>query len=371
MKEAKIRVFQKINKKYRILILGLIVFIFLISTFFALKAIGQPLNIEEKATENKIEERTSFDYAASVHPSTLYPQGGKIAPDGVIFTNLTDKLIVQIDSSISAEKPVRVEGKVEVIYTLTAKDMWEREFNLVSTQGVNLQGTTNSLLKKEIQIDLEKISSYIKRVEEETLVRPSNYMLTIKPKIKGTVYGENDNVIYEIDNGIDIPFELSGQYVKYAAESPEKEFIKTKILESTKQVPQSFDFFGMKMPIVSARYIFGIISIISLAFILIALIEKSMTNKKIITEVSLIDKKNKNKIIEVSDDVNFGELPQLSLKSFKALLQIAEEKEEPILRYSNHIEGTVYYYVLGTTITYYYRSSENIVAKGSELSHVS
>ncbi len=369
MKETKIRMFQRINKKYRIYVLGLIAILWLISTIFAFKAMGQPLDIERKIIENKIEEKTIFDYAAIVRPSTLYPQGGKVAPDGVIFTNLTDKLIIKLDSSINTEKPVRVEGNAEVIYSLVSKDMWEREFELVSPQAINLQGTTSSLLKKEIQIDLEKISNFIKRVEEETLVRPSSYILNVKPKIKGTVYGDNDEILHVIDNEMVIPFELSGQQIKYVAESPKKEFIKTKTLDRINKFPQSFSFLGIKMSVVNARYIFGIISITLLTLIIVAFFENSLIKKEKESEVDLIDKKNRSKIIEISDEINFGELPQLSLKSFKALSRIAEEKEEFILRYANNIEGTVYYYVLGNTNIYYYCSSESIVAKGSGLVH--
>lgn len=343
--------------------------LWLISTILSFRAIGQPLTIEERIIENKIEERTTFDYSAIVYPSTLYPTGGRVTSNGVIFNNITDKLIIKLDSSIMSDKPVKVEGSTRVVYSLVAKDMWEREFELIPTKTINIEGTSNSLIQEEMRLDVDDILAFIKKIEEETQVRPSNYLLIIEPKLTGTVYGEDGNIINEIGNDLEIPFEISGQYIRYAAESPEKEIIRTKVVEKIQAIPQSFNLFGKEISVVSSRYIFGIISIILLITLLIAAIEKVMSKKEKVTEVSLIDKKNKSKIIEVTENINFGELSQLSLKSFKALLQIAEEKEEPILRYADNIEETVYYYVLGATIVYYYCSSENNLTKGSELAH--
>jgi len=367
--EDDIKVFQRIDKRYRKYVLGLIVLLWLTFTYFAFKAIGQPLVIEEKIVENKIEESTNFDYSVIVRPSTLYPQGGKVIPDKYIFINLADKLSIRLSSIINSEKPVRVKGKIGVIYSISAKDMWERDFELLPTQAINLQGSSNLLLKKEIQVDLGKIISFIKKIEEETLIRPSSYHISVKPKIEGTVYGDKDKKLFEIDNDWIIPFELSDEYITYIAESPEKEFSRTTILESINKIPQFYNFLGNNISVAKARLVFSIIAAFLLVILFIALIEKVISNNKMITEVGQIDKKNKSKIIETSDDIIFGDVPQLGLKRFKDLLQIAEDKEEPIIKYARYEEEIVNYYVLGATIIYYYCSGKNTVIKGSELAN--
>lgn len=349
--------------------LGLMVILWVAFTIFAYKAIKQPLVAEEKVIENKIEEKVLFDYAAIVQPSTLYPRGGKVVPDKVIFTKLTDKLIIQLDSIINTEKPVKIEGSTGVVFSLVAKDMWEREFELVANHSINTEGIHNSILQKEIELDIEDILSFTNKVEEESLVRSSNYLLVIKPKVEGTIFNEKGNKLLEINSNIEIPFEVSGQFIKYAGESMEREFIKTEVIENINTVPQRFYLFGKELSIIKSRYFFSTISIILLVLILISIAEKVIFKEEKTNEIYSIDKKHKSKIISLSNKTNFGNSPQLGLKSFKALLQISEEKEEPILRYADENEGAVYYYIIGNPTIYYYRSINSIVVKGSCLAH--
>ncbi|MDD2481639.1 MAG: DUF5305 family protein [Lutispora sp.] len=369
MRITKIRIFGEINKKYRPYIVGVIVILCITFTLLAYQAIRQPLMIEEKVIANTIEEKVIFDYVAVVKPSTLYPQGGKVVPDQVIFYKLADKLIIQLDASINSARPVRIEGSIGVVFRLVAKDMWEREFELVAAQPINTEGISHSLLHEEIHLDLKELFSFIEKVEEETLVRSSNYTLLIKPKIEGTVYQKNENKAHEIISNIEIPFQLTGQYIKYAAESLEKEFIRTEIIEDVNTVPQSFNFFGKELTVIKARYSFSIVAIILLILIIISIVEKAKQKKEKVNEIYLIDKKHKSKIISISDKAGFKNSPQLGLDSFKALLQIAEEKDEPILRYADDIEGSVYYYIIATPTIYYYRIAKSIVVKGSDLAH--
>lgn len=323
--------------------------------------------LEQKTIKNTIEEKISFDYAAMVKPSTLYPKGGIVAPDKAIFTALTDKLIIKLNADISSEKPVKFEGRIGIAYSTIAKDMWEREFELMPTKIINSEGITHDILQQEIQFDIAKVMDFINKVEEEILVRSGNNALVIKPKIEGMVYDEKGNAIYEVVSTVEIPFELSGQIIKYAAESPEKEFTKTQTIEEINRIPQSFDIFGREMPVISARYTFGIISA-TLLLPLIWMLALSLKNKaKDTGEINVIDKKHKSKIVYVSDKFGFDNLPQLRLDSFKALLQIAEEKEEPILRYED--VGIVYYYIVGNATIYYYRVLKSIIVEGSGITH--
>lgn len=366
MHRINIRVFQKINGKYRAYIVGLVVVLLLISIIFAYKAMKQSLYREEKLIKNTIEEKLSFDYAPLAKPSTLYPNGGKVASDMVIFTNLTDKLIIKLDGSLNTELPVSVEGSTSVSYSLVAKDMWEREFIVVPTVTTKTEGISHSMLKEEIQINIQELLDYIKIVEEETLVRP-NYLVVIKPKINGVVYQGSDGVIHEINSNLEIPFEISGQYIKYVGEIKENELININVLKDLKTIPLYYEFFGNRVSIITARYVFSIMSIILLILLLIYIIERAIWEKGKGTEVNIIDKRYKNKIITILDKFDLENIPQLCLDSFKTLLQISEEKEEPILKYTDDTEGFVYYYVLGTTVMYYYKVFKNIVDEGSEV----
>lgn len=365
MNKARLRFFNKIKGKYRPYVVGSIVALLVISTIFAYNALGQQLVKEEKIITNSIEEKITFDYLASVNKSTLYPNGGIIVPDGVIFSNLTEKLIIQLEGSINTGQPVEVESNTRVTYSLIAKDMWEREFEVIPTIETKTEGVSNSLLKKEIEINLQELLSFINLIEEETLIR-TNYLLVIKPKIQGIVYGDNNDIIHEINSNLEIPFELSNQYIKYTGESNQKEFTSTKILEEVNTTPLVYKFLGKSISIQLSRFIFSGISIISFIALLVYGIE-IISSKEKGSEANLIDKKYKSKIIVISDKIFQTNLPQLQLINFKKLLLISEEKEEPILKYTDDIEGVTYYYVLGTTAIYYYKTSINVLNKGSEI----
>ncbi len=365
MMGTEIKLFGRVKRKYRPYIVGIIIILCISSTFFTYKAMSKPLVLEENVVKNTIEEKIAFDYAAQVQASTLYPEGGQVIPDGVMFTKLTDKLIIQLDSSINTEKPVKVQGDSEVTYSLVAKDMWERTFNLTDHQ-ISSQGISNTLLQEQVEIDISKIFAFIEIIEEETIVR-GTYSLVIRPQVTGSVLGEENNEIHEINKSLEIPFDISSQYIKYAGESIDKEFIEKKNIEEIKIIPQKLIFFGKELPIIKSRYAFGSISIITLLILIIGIFEFGMLKKKNRTEVNLIDKKYKNKIIDISDKTSFRNLPQLRLKNFKSLLQISENNEESILRYVDDTEEKAYYYIVSANTLYYYSIVKNTIDKGSEL----
>lgn len=363
MKKINFKLYSQINKKYRKYLLGFIVIIFIISAVLCFLAIRQPLQIEEKIITNNIEEITSFDYKAVVKPSTLYPNGGVVTPDKVIFNSLTEDFIVNIKSDINTDKPVKIEAIKEIKYSIVAEKMWEREFTLVDQKQINIEGDSSNLLNNEVHLNLPEINNYITKVEEETLVRP-NYLLVIKPKITGKIFDENNNIIYEINNLLEIPFSLSGQYISYAGETEEKEFINTKIIEETNIKPQYFNIFGMNLYVVASRLGFGITALISLILIVLYFKEVNSNKRTGTTEISIIDKKNKSKIVTVSNKIDLQNNSYINIKSFKDLLKIAEEKDETILKYEDCTLGIIYYYITGTSFIYLFKCIIDI--KGSE-----
>lgn len=355
------------NYKYMVIIICTLLIFSIITVY---KAIDYDLVIEEKNKENTIEEKFSFDYIPIVKESTLYPTGGKVEPDKVIFSQLTDKLVIQLNSVIESDKAVKIDGNVEVFYSLESEETFKRQFPLVSQQVFNADvvGTSHKLLEKEVQLDTTKIYDYIDTVEEETLYRANRYLLKIKPVIEGNVYDENGKIIHEINTDLEIPFEIAGQYIKYIGESTEKETINITPIQNIDIIPQTISLLGIKMNVISARYILGSICVI-LSFALVSLVIsriKFMKEKR--TETYFIDKKYKSRIIEISEKISFKNTLELALRSFKALLQIAEKNEESILRYEIN-KDHVYYYVVGNNTIYYYYSISDISIEGCDLAN--
>jgi len=367
--DTKVHSRMKIKKKYNPYIYSVLIILWISISIIAIMAWTSPLIIEEKLIENAVEIKTAFDYKGVMKPSTLYPRGGEVSGDEVIFTELADKFIIHLETDLFAEKPVKVEGTAEVSYTLVGEDMWHKDYEAAATRSIQSQGLTNSLLKEDITINLQQLFDLISKIEEETDVHLGDYLLILKPNIKGSVYQENGDKIYDIDTNLEIPFNISNQYIKYAAESPEKEFIETQIIESVNSRPKTIKLFSLHMPIQTARYLFGSLALLLSAYLLISGLNKIKSNQENISEIDKINRKYKNKIINISNKLVATNQVQVSLSSFQSLMQIAEDKDEPILKYENYNEKMATYYVVSTTNVYFYEINESkkVVKKANDL----
>ncbi|MDF2538651.1 MAG: hypothetical protein K0S76_1672 [Herbinix sp.] len=344
------------RKKNRIgwmkIIAGFVLILWGISTFTFLQAIRKPVVTEEKVVQNVIEQKESFSYSVKVKPSLLYLDGGTISPDDVVFNNLTDHLILDFDLSVNSRKPVKVQGNVSLVYKLVAESMWEREFTLRSDKSIDSVGVSNSIMQEQVTVNINDILQYLKQIEEETSVRPSGYTLTFKPIFNGVVYDEKGNKLDDLTSNLEILFDLNSQYLKYSSENASDELVTTKSIEERRTIPQEISFLNWNISVMKSRVIFGLLSLLSLIPIVIMIIRKMRTQKNQEAEDVLIDKRHRSKIIEVSDKISLDLMPHLGLKNFNVLLQIAEEKDEPILKYSSL--DTVSYYVMGTSSIYHY-----------------
>lgn len=354
MKHKEFKFSQSTKEKMTRIGIVVIGLVWIISTYMAYKAIIQPIAIEKTVVENTIEVKSAYDYKVRVNPSILYPTGGVVTPDLAIFNSLTDQLIVQLGSNIISKENVTVKCDVEINYNIISNEMWDRTFNLIPRQTKHSEGVTHTILDEEKTLNLKEIFDYIKSIEEQTLVRPNGYLVVISQTIKGNVYDSN-GIIHEINNELKIPFEVKNQYIRYAGETLEKEFVESFPIEKKVLIPQEFNLFNMQISIVLARYIFGASAII--LFVLLILVIKKVKRQNENSEELLIDKKYKNKIVEVIDKLDIEGLPHIRLKSFKALLKVSEEKDENILKYSDN-DQEVYYYILGVTSIYFYCISD-------------
>ena len=142
------------KKTYRILIFGILIITLILSIFYFNMSINQPAVIDEKIIENSITEIIDFSYHAVVNPSTLYPRGGRVVPDNIIFTKITDKIIINMNYSLESEAAIKIDGNNRVSLNIVAKDMWNIEKELVPLQVVKSEGNLNSIIQDEIYIDV-------------------------------------------------------------------------------------------------------------------------------------------------------------------------------------------------------------------------
>lgn len=317
----------------------------------------QPLTINEKVVKNEIKEKVSFEYYSIVQPSSLYPAGGKIVPKGIILAKLTNDFVIKIKTSITAKNPVSINYKKNVIYKISAENLWEKEFSAIKNISYTSKATTDFGKDDEIHLNLKEIYAFIAKVEEETAIR-NNYILEIRQTISGNISDEKNEIIRNINNEYVIPFEISGQYLRYNGEMNENETITNSSIEETKVIPGFFNFVGLSIPLMTGRLWFGMAAAISVVFLIICMVLKSGNDKRDVPDKTIdgLERKNKGKIIIITDTIDLKSATKISIEKLKDLFKIADEKEESIYKYSD--DSTLVYYTVTPPAVYYYEDNK-------------
>lgn len=354
MKKNKTKKTDGTKKIFNKWIIGSLGILWILSTIFAYRALRQSLKVEEKVVENMISEKTSFNYKVEVVPCTLFPDGGIVEPNDTMYSNITKAIHLNLVSSVTSDKPITVQGSKKVVLMLIAEGLWQREFILEPKNGFNLQGNDNKVVQNDYVIDVKNIAAYIEKVEKEILISPGKYLLKVKPEIEG-------NVIYEdyklpMDSTPEISFEFSGQ-IKLIGE---REFTKETSIETAIIINQNFKLFNMKLPLMTARYVFSIASLLLFGMVTLGIYMSIKTSKIEIPEALKIDKKYNNKLIIIDKNITMLNKVNVSIKSFKALIQLSDDKEQPILRYKNSDIERVFYYVIDGDCIYSYSADDKV-----------
>lgn len=343
------------NSKNKIIIifLGLLL---VVSSFGLIRGIGHEEEIEKTEVVNIIEQNTSVNYFANVNPSILYPEGGRIIPDNAIFTNLTEDLIVDLNINVNSQHPIEIDGTSQVLLRILASDTWQRDAVLIAKSPISLSNSS-TILDEEININIKQIQSFISSVEQETLVRPSNYQMQIISIITGDILNEEGKIIGSTNNEVVIPFEINSQYIRYVAEEQKKDFVDKIEIKNTSIAQQELSVFRIGMTKRNSLLIFSSLTLTSL--IAIAFLLKSSFSNGSKDEEKKLKNKYAGQMANISNDTIFDNKIQIVLTDFSSLIKISEEKEEPILKKENIEDNQVHYYVIGLNHIYTYKSKGN------------
>lgn len=358
MKIDKTRLTKRPKKSFKKWVIGALGIVWILSTILAYKALKQPLKVEQRNVENRIIENTTFNYKVEVEKSTLFPKGGIVEPEETMFTSITKAIHLNINSNITSDGPVTVQGIKRVYIKLVAEGLWERQFILDPEKKFNLQGNENKLVDNDYAVDIKEIAEYIEDVEKEIIVRPDKYLLTIKPEFEGNIiYNGNE---FPIDSAPEFSFEFSNQ-IKQIGES---EFTIEKPIETIMSISQDFKLLNISIPLMTARLMFSIISLALLGLVSLGIYRPFKLNDADESAADRIDKRYKNRLINIERNILVSNKINVNIKSFKSLIQLADDKEQPVLRYKNSDIGRVYYYVIDGDCVYSYSAND----KGENLS---
>lgn len=328
---------------------GIAAVFLLIFAVLMILSVCQPGQIEQVYYENAIRHKTSYEYKVDVMPSSLYPSGGVITPEGKVFTKITKGIRVNPSSLIIADKPVSVKGSYSIILKLAAEDYWEKDFAILkSNTPFELNGTDNAFLEAEVYIPVDDLLSFIEKLEEELGVAPSQYLLKVQPIVEGIITASDDAI--PIDPIPEMTFSLNRRELVLMGE---KEFEKEIPVKKMGVSAADFNALGVAVPLAAARITFSLISLFILIYLSIPIMNGIKHRRDGMPESAVIDRRYRKRLIHLKDKVDLTVEHILSVDDFDSLIRIADEKELPVLRYEDADSNKIYYVIDGQCVYSY------------------
>lgn len=349
MGEVIMNMFKKNNKKL-ILILALLL---LISISITVYSLAQPSTVTNKVDENISQMETNYEYKATISPNMLYPEGGTIEVSDTMFKKITTAIPFDINSRIHSGKEVLVKGTYEVLLLVKAGDLWEKTFPLEQKQSFEHQSTKIAIIDKSFSIDMNKINSFITKVEEETGVRSDQYSIEVSPNIQGTITYAGKEVPLKIEDKL--IFQYSYDKIVLASE---KSVSSVTPFTTSETYTNTFQILGIVLPVNTVQVFSSLLSFLLLVAI-IAIGYKNFAKlrvKRVTTQIEKINKKYGSRIITVSKKINMVNKSIFTLYSFKSVLKLSEDKELPIFFYRDSLEETGTYFVVDGDYLYTYET---------------
>lgn len=349
-------------KKSNKLLFYILAPLFVISAIAAALSVVQPLITTKEINDNTIRLETSFDYKAKITPNVLYPKGGIIEVNDVIFKKITSAIPFNLNAIISSDNEVLVIGTYEVDVVIRAGELWERSFPLESKMPFELEGSELAVIDNAYEIDLNEINSFVTQVEEETEIRAEQYTIEVVPTIEGTIqYAGNDMPIPEQEA---LVFQLNNEEIVLISEAS---FASVAPFTRTETVTNTFSFFGNTLSLSVVRIVSTVLTLFLLIPLIYVYLNLLATRKKMpASQSEKINKKHGGRIIPVTQNINTAEKSIISLQSFKSVIQIADEKELPIFCYKLDEDGSAVYFIVDGDYLYNYETMKMDLARSTE-----
>ena len=348
--KVMINVGKHIRRKKRGWILFLLLLMWVIFTFASVRTWSQSFENKEVIKENVVTCFTNYDYAVEVNPCTLYPEGGLITGAEVMFTPISKKINTIIEVELSSEKPVFIEGEHQIKLQLIAEEMWTKEFALTEKEKFAFNISKSKLVEEKFVLDFEEIKQFIAQVEEEIGMVMRTYYLVVKPELTGTLtYEGRTQSIQALSEGNQLRFLYNTNRLSIEGE---KSFASELTLKKEVVQQQFFYLFGAKIPSVFLKGIFAGLSLLFLV-VLCLFIWQDKSTQGTLSASEQIDKRYGSRLLQIKKEINTSGKTKICLASFSSLVQIADERELPILRFSFE-KLNVVYFILDGDLLYYY-----------------
>jgi hypothetical protein len=343
---------KKINfiNRHKFVFIGLLLLISIYVTFIAYNT---QVSTNTETNKNPVVVTNSYDCKTEVKPGVLYPKGGLISSDNAILVAIAKNIQIHYEMSYSSSLPVIFEGSQGFTLHIVGGDMWDKAMPLNTLKNFKSESNNGKVISEDLIINVDMIKKYITDMGNEIGTNPDTYTIKIVPNIKSALTYNGKNV--QVQAPPVISFDYNYQQIKL---SGNKTSSITVNMSDNKLVYNSVNVLGIMIPVMAARTIFSLITLV-LVILSLGRFKKVKTNKKsALSEVERIDKRLNNRIIKIRSPFDFQDKITIAVESFKSLEQLSDDKEQPILKLQKKDIST-YYLIDGICIYFYHAWNTN------------
>lgn len=337
-------VLKKKNKKLFLSLLPLLLIIGALSVY----SWNTPQTTTVQLVDSTSNIETAYDYKATMSPNILYPKGGTVEVGDTLFKKITTSIPFDLKTTIKSEEEVLAKGTYDIQLIVKAGDIWQRTYPLQNNQTFELKGTDIPVIDNIYKIDLTQLNTFITQVEEETGVRHSQYDLEVVPTIQGVL--QYSNMERDIQVQDKLIFHYLYDEIKLASE---KSFATSIHFNESQTSTNPFRFLGLSLPLIPIRATSTTMFILLLLTIVFSFKYLDSSRVKVIkTEAEKLNKKYGSRIIKLSRQIKFEGKTVVPFDTFKSLLKIADEKEQPIFFYEDANDPSQMYLIVDGIYVY-------------------
>lgn len=340
-------VLKKNNKKLFLSLLSLLLIVAVLSIYSWITPRTTTLQPDDRTPEIE----TTYTYKAMIKPNVLYPNGGTIEVGDTLYKKITTAIPFDLKTVINAEEEVLVKGIYDVQLLIKAEDIWEKAFPLQNKQSFEQRGTDISVIDNSYQIDLDQVKSFILQVEDETGIRHSQYELEVVPTIQGEIQYADRVRDFDIQDKLE--FDYFSEEIQLASD---KRFTTAIQFNDTQTIVNSFSILGFSLPLIPVRITSTTLFVLLLLSILFSLVylDEGPVKKAVKPEAERLNKKYGRRLIRISQQINFEGKTIVPFETFKSMLKIADEIEQPIFFYENGNDHSQLYLIVDVVCVYMY-----------------
>lgn len=175
---------------------------------------GRSPEVERTVPAYSYQHRGELTYLVRVKPNSIYPEN-VLGPGRVYFAKLVDQIGVKLFYRFDGDQAASLKAAYDVVATVEAPQMWQKEFVLVPFTEITAEGNSISF-QKEFSVNFSYFLDVLKRTNDEVGVSAREPKLNIKANVYLKAVGREGTVKETLTPVMSIPlttgeFKIGGE----------------------------------------------------------------------------------------------------------------------------------------------------------------